>query len=96
MQKKSTLLHRYIQFTKIDTHTQVLLTYMKRFYLLDLLTFEIQTHVKYQLAFTSHIQTKRITHCRLTFIRLYIQSYKRAFHTDIRICRSTCLKTYIG
>ena len=77
---------------------------MQRFYLLVLLTFKIQAHVNTQTnlhslhTFKTNVYThsdKKNTHYRLAFIRLYIQSYKRAFHTDIWRCINTCLKTYI-
>ena len=81
------IVHFYIDTCSLHkkTHMQVLLSYMQRFYLLVQLTFEIQAHVNTQ---TNHhslhtFRQKKITHYRLAFIRLYIQSYKRAFHTDI-------------
>ena len=74
----------------------------KDFDLIFLLTFKIEPHLNTQTSlihFTlsrriyTHIQTKRVRHQRLAFMRLYIQSYKRAFHTHIRKCISTYLQT---
>ena len=74
----------------------------KDFNLIFLLTFTIEPHLNTKTGFFhftlsrkiyTHIQTKRITHYRLAFICLYIKSYKRAFHTHIRICISTYLQT---
>ena len=69
-----------------------LLTQTQSFYLLFLLTYKIQPHVNIKPTYIhitlsrriyTHIQTKRITHYRLAFIRIYIQSYIHAFLAHI-------------
>ena len=72
----------------------------KDFDLIFLLIFTIEPHLNTPAYFHftlsrriyTHIQTKRVRHYRQAFICLSIKSYKRAFHTHLRICISTCLQ----
>ena len=70
-----------------------------------LLTFRIKPHLNTQTSLHSlhTFKTNIYTHSgrsfrqyRPAFIRLYIQSYKRAFQTHIRKCISTCLQTHMN
>ena len=88
--------------TFYQLYEQFFLHTCKGFDLIFLLTFKREPHLNTQTSFHSlhtfktNIYTysdKRIRQYRPAFIRLYIQSYKRVFHTHIGKCIATCLQT---